>query len=185
MYIKQLFEGEAFDMNGYCDFSSSAASAMAGKDLLLCVWNEDGSKLLAISGQKGLTINRSADSIEVSTKDTEGGWKSSIAGMKEWSIDNDGIYVKDDESHQALSKAFTDGDLVCVKVYDVKRGYGMLAGLASITDYPIEAPYDDAVTYSLTLSGVGALVDLRSSEYMAKIDADHATDVAPEGYTQG
>ena len=29
-----------------------------------------------------------------------------------------------------------------------------------ITDYPLEAPYDDAMTYSLTLEGMGALVDL-------------------------
>ena len=29
-----------------------------------------------------------------------------------------------------------------------------------ITDYPVEAPFDDAVTYSLTLEGMGALVDL-------------------------
>ena len=36
----------------------------------------------------------------------------------------------------------------------------MFGGLAIITDYPIEAPYDDAVTYSLTLEGMGALVDL-------------------------
>ena len=30
-----------------------------------------------------------------------------------------------------------------------------------VTDYPIEAPYDDAVTYSITLSGMGPLVDLQ------------------------
>ena len=36
----------------------------------------------------------------------------------------------------------------------------MFGGLAVITDYPIEAPYDDSMTYSLTLEGMGALVDL-------------------------
>ena len=36
----------------------------------------------------------------------------------------------------------------------------MFGGLAVITDYPIEAPYDDAMTYSLSLEGMGALVDL-------------------------
>ena len=51
----QLF---AFDGNNYCDFTSSAAKAIAGKDILLAVWSTDGSKLLAISGQQGLTINQ-------------------------------------------------------------------------------------------------------------------------------
>ena len=80
--------------------------------------------------------------------------------MKEWSIDTDGIYVKNDESHAILSAAFDAGDPVCIKVYDNKRKKGLFGGLAVITDYPIEAPYDDSVTYSLTFSGMGKLVDL-------------------------
>ncbi len=155
----QLF-AEGFDGGVYCDFNSSSAKAMAGKDILLAIYNADGSKLLAISGQQGLTINRSADSIEITSKDTAGGWKSKIAGMKEWSIDNDGLYVPGDESHTLLSKAFDNSDPVCIKVINGKTKKGMFGGLAVITDYPIEAPYDDAMTYSLSLEGMGALVDL-------------------------
>lgn len=158
-YNLQLFAG-GYDSNAYCDFSSTAAKAMAGKDILLAVWNLDGSKLLAVSGQQGLTINRTADSIEITSKDTEGGWKSKLAGMKEWSIDNDGIYVVESESHKALAEAFNESDPVCIKIYNNKTKKGMFGGLAIITDYPIEAPYDDAVTYSLTLEGMGALIDL-------------------------
>lgn len=149
-----------FDNNNYCDFTSSAAKVIAGKDILLAVWNTEGTKLLAISGQQTLTINRSADSIEITSKDTQGGWKSKIAGMKEWSIDNEGLYVPNDESHTILSKAFNDSEPVCIKVYNGKTKEGMFGGLAVITDYPLEAPYDDAMTYSLTLEGMGALVDL-------------------------
>ena len=150
----------AFDNNNYCDFTSSVAKAVAGKDILLALWSMDGTKLLAISGQQGLTINRSADSIEITSKDTAGGWKSKIAGMKEWSIDNDGLYVPSDESHTILSQAFENSDPVCIKVINGKTKQGMFGGLAVITDYPLEAPYDDAMTYSLTLEGMGALVDL-------------------------
>ena len=156
----QLF---ANDNNAYCDFSSTVAKALAGKDILLAIWNASGDKLLAISGQQGLTINRSADSIEITSKDTEGGWKSKIAGMKEWSIDNDGIYVPNDESHTILSQAFENGDPVCLKVVNGKTKKGMFGGLAVITDYPLEAPYDDSVTYSLTFEGMGKLVDLSLS----------------------
>ena len=153
----QLF---GFDSNAYCDFTSTAAKAVAGKDILLCIWSLDGSQLLAISGQQGLTINRSADTIEITSKDTQGGWKSYLAGMKEWSIDNDGLFVPNDESHKILSQAFNSGDPVCIKVVDGKRKVGMFGGLAVVTDYPIEAPHDDAVTYSITLSGMGELIDL-------------------------
>lgn len=154
----------AFENNLYCDFSGVATKAVAGKDLLLAIFNSDGTDLLAVAGQQGLTINRTKDSIEVSSKDTVGGWKSFIGGMKEWSIDNDGLWVGSDESHKALSKAFHDDELVCLKVINQKEETSLFGGLATITDYPIEAPYDDAVTYSITLQGNGPLTDLSDEE---------------------
>ena len=60
-----------------------------------------------------------------------------------------------------------------MKVVNGKTKKGMFGGLATITDYPIEAPYDDAVTYSLTLEGVGALVDLTATPAVP--------DTMPEG----
>lgn len=159
--ILQRFANDPYDGGAYCDFDATAASAMAGKDILLCIWDADGSNLLAIAGQQGLSINRSTDAIEVTSKDTEGGWRSKIAGMKEWSIDSDGVYVADDESHAALSSYFENGDLVCVKVVknDTNKT-GLFGGLAVISDYSIDAPYDDSVSYSITLEGNGALTDL-------------------------
>jgi len=144
----------------YCDYSA-AANAVAGKDILLLVY-DDNDELLAIAGQKSLTINRSADTIEVSSKDTEGGWKSNIAGMKEWSIDTDGLYIASDASMKKLAKAFADSDPVCLIVKNTKTDSYMFGGQAFITDFPLEAPYDDALTYSVTFSGNGALVDLSS-----------------------
>lgn len=144
----------------YCNYSAAAA-AVAGKDILLLVY-DDNDDLLAIAGQKSLTINRSADTIEVSSKDTEGGWKSSIAGMKEWSIDTDGLYIASDTSMQKLSKAFANSDPVCLVVKNIKTDTYMFGGQAAITDFPLEAPYDDALTYTVTFSGNGQLVDLSS-----------------------
>lgn len=140
--------------------SVTATNAIAGKDILLVIYTEDGTKMLAVSGQQGLTLNRSADSIEVTAKDTKGGYKAKIAGMKEWSIDNDGLYVPDDEAHKLLSSAFEGSNLVACKIINQKTKKGLFGGYAVVTDYPLEAPYDDAMTYSLTLDGAGPLVDL-------------------------
>lgn len=151
----------AFENNLYCDFSGTATKAVAGKDILLAIFDSTGTDLLAVAGQQGLTINRSKDSIEVTSKDTVGGWKSYIGGMKEWSIENDGLYVGDDASHKALTKAFNEDELVCLKVINQKEKKALFGGLAIVSDYPIEAPYDDAVTYSITLEGNGPLTDLQ------------------------
>lgn len=160
-----------FENNLYCDFSEGAVQAVAGKDIILAVFDSTGADLLAVAGQQGLTINRSKDTFEVNSKTTKGGWKSYLGGMKEWSIDNDGLYVADDESHKTLSKAFNDDELVCLKVLNQKTKKAMFGGLAIVTDYPIEAPFDDAVTYTATLSGFGPLTDLSDVE-----GADQAPD---------
>lgn len=168
-----MADSTAFDSNVYCNFNASSAKAIAGKDILLAIFSADGASLLAVSGQQGLKINRSADSIEVTSKDTKGGWKSKISGMKEWSIDNDGLYVPSDDAHKALGAYFENGDPVCIKVINGKTGKGMFGGLAVLTDYSLEAPYDDSMTYSISLDGNGPLVDLStlSAEDDAKVTA--------------
>lgn len=148
-----------YEEQAYCNFDNSTTKAIAGKDIILAVFDATGTDLLAISGQQGLTINRSADSIEVTSKDTKGGWKSKIAGMKEWSVDNDGYYVPSHASHKALGTAFQNSDPVCIKIVNGKTKASMFGGLAYVTDYSIEAPYDDGITYSISLEGNGALVD--------------------------
>ena len=151
---------ENFDNNVYCEFPEAVAKA--GKDILLCLFTSDGTKLLAIAGQQSLTIKRSADTVETTSKDTKGGWKSQMAGMKEWSIDSDGAYVMGAESHKELQKYFESGDLMCIKIVDIKESKPLFGGLAVLTEYTLEAPYDDAMTYSCSIAGNGALVDLTS-----------------------
>lgn len=162
---------ENFDSNVYCEFPEAVAKA--GKDILLCLFTADGAKLLAIAGQQSLTINRSADTIETTSKDTKGGWKSQVAGMKEWSVDSDGAYIMGAESHKELQKYFESGDLLCIKIVDIKESKSLFGGLAVLTEYTLEAPYDDAMTYSCSLAGNGPLVDLTSlsTEDAAKVTA--------------
>lgn len=154
----------AFENNAYCDFSGGAAKAVAGKDLLLAIFDMTGEKLMAISGQQSLTINRDADSIDVSTKDTKGGWKSKIAGMKEWSIDTDGVHLPTDESTKTLNAAFENSDLVCLKVINQKTKESLFGGVAMISSYSINAGMDEAAGFDLTLEGNGPLVDLMDED---------------------
>lgn len=153
----------------YTELSGKLNKAIAGKDILLSIWDQTGSSLLAIAGQQGLTINRDKDTIEVTSKDSDG-WKQFIVGLKEWSVDNDGVYVRDHESHKKLKVLFESDDPFLIKVTNQKTQTDMFGGLALLTSYPIEAPYDDAVTYTISLQGTGALVDLE--------DEDNATPEA-------
>lgn len=107
-----------------------------------------------LGGQRNATLNRSSETIEVTDK-VSGGWKENLAGFKEWSIDCDGLYVVSDAAYLVLETAFSAGTAVDVEISDGTNIH--FSGKAYITDFPIEAPYDDAATYSLSLQGTGAL----------------------------
>lgn len=141
------------------DLKSRLKEVVAGKDLIMSLWDATGNQLLAVAGQQSLTINRDGDTIEVTSKDSDG-WKEFIMGFKEWSMDQDGIYVRNEASHKLIGKFYDDGDPILVKVTNQKDEYDMFAGIALITSYPIEAPYDDSVTFTMNMQGTGKLVDL-------------------------
>lgn len=125
------------------------AGAKRGLNVLVSIGSQK------VGGQRGATLNRGSETLDVSNKATEGGWKEFIQGAKEWSIDCDGILIAEDAGFTALETAYLAGNLVDIKIGD-EAGWGY-QGQAIITDFPIEAPYDDALTYSVTFQGTGAL----------------------------
>ncbi|MHC5291076.1 hypothetical protein CHCC14819_0440 [Bacillus licheniformis] len=108
-----------------------------------------------VGGQSGCTINRSMNVIETTDK-TSNGWVTKIGGTKEWSVEMDAFMIVGDAGYKLLSQAFKDRAEVDVECEIA----GILhQGKALISDFPIEAPQDDAVTFSITLEGSGELVE--------------------------
>lgn len=124
-----------------------------GIDFLVMVEQADG-VFVKVGGQRGATLNRSADTLETTSKDSDG-FKEFESAFKEWSIDADGLYVTDDIGFQALEDSFMNGTKL--KVQLATPSGEQYEGMAVITDLPIEAPYDDMATYSVTLQGSGKL----------------------------
>lgn len=153
-----------FEDKLYCDITSQATSYVAGKDILLCIFNNAGDKLLAVAGQQSVTINREKEIVEINSKTIEGGWKTKVAGIKDWSIESDGMYSPSDETHKLLSQAFENDEYVCCKVVDAKKKKPLFGGLALVQDLSLEAPLDDSMTFSISLSGCGKLTDLSATE---------------------
>lgn len=113
----------------------------------------EGDKFTLLAGQRGATLNRSSEAIDGTHKGSNG-WKENLAGTKEWSIECNGVFVTDDVAFAKLEQAFAEDMFVKVKISNGTWGY---EGQALITDFPIETPYDDAATYTVTLQGSGSL----------------------------
>ena len=107
-----------------------------------------------LGGQRGATLNQSTETIETTSKSSNG-WKTFESSFKEWSIDCDGLIPENDTAFSALKTAYGAGTAIEVSILD-KGGDGY-EGSAIITDFPLEWLYDDTATYSLTLQGTGPL----------------------------
>lgn len=133
-----------------------AGKKIAGVDVLVKVKGSDN-QFIAVGGQKGASLKRSAETIDVSDK-TSGGWSESIMGMKSWSLDCDGFVTLGDAGFKLIHEAFDNRVAldVEIKIGDTE-GY-TYTGKVVITDFPEEYASDNAVTYSLSLQGASPLV---------------------------
>jgi TP901-1 family phage major tail protein len=129
-------------------------SKISGMKVKLFVKDATTGKILA--GQRNATLNRSAETIDATSKDSEGHWQESIAGFKSYSIDADGAFVQDDVAYKILETAFLNSENVDVYL-EMPSGI-RYEGNATITDLSLEVPYDDLVSYSISLQGNGPLV---------------------------
>jgi TP901-1 family phage major tail protein len=140
----------------------STSSATVGKDYLLYVNTGTVAAPVwtLIGGQRGSSLGRTADSIDTSHK-TSGGWKSSKAGLRGWSIDLDGLVLLGDLGIEALETAFTEGKEVNIKFEYPDKKYR--TGWASITDFSFETPHDGEASLSGSLEGNGELSTLQDA----------------------
>ncbi|MDQ0976613.1 TP901-1 family phage major tail protein [Neobacillus niacini] len=128
-----------------------AGEKLAGVDVIV----KTGTPATAVGGQSGATLNRTLNLIETTDK-TSGGWVTKVGGTKEWSVEMEAFMIVGDSAFTALNTAWANREEV-----DVEMAIGsiLFKGKALISDFPIEAPLDDAVTFSITLEGTGALTE--------------------------
>lgn len=153
----EVAEDTGFDGGAYCP-TVTGTDAVNGNEILTCVFTADGSKLLAIDGEQEAKLSLEADTTSVSTKDSKGGWQVQHPTTRNWSIDLDVCQVKDAESQRELKRAFVEGTQLCMKqVYDDGEFTPYCGGSCFVTKYEEDAPSDDVMTVSVTLTGNGKL----------------------------
>lgn len=146
-----------FDSNAYCK-ASAGVGAVNGKEVLTCIFDSDGTNLLAVEGEQESKLSMEADTVEAATKDSGGGWKVQRPSVKSWSLDLDTVVVKDAAANLSIRKAFQDGTPLCMKqVYDNTEFTPICGGSCYVTKYEQGAPADDVATASVSLVGDGKL----------------------------
>ena len=140
--------------------NAKSNTATAGKDYLIYLntgATEENPTWTLLGGQRSGDLSRQADEIDASSKTTDG-WKSTIPGLKNWSLDLESVYLAGDAGAKFLEAAFMDCKQVHIKFEYPDKSY--VTGWASITECSLSTPHDDVATISGTLSGDGPLSEL-------------------------
>lgn len=111
-----------------------------------------------VGGQRNSPLNETADSIDASHK-ASGGWKVTIAGLKGWTSEYDGLVILDDEGLQAIHYCFRESKQVHVKLAYEDCRYR--TGWAFVTAYNEDNSHTGVQTLKVTLTGVGAISDIQ------------------------
>jgi TP901-1 family phage major tail protein len=133
---------------------------VAGVDVLLKVKDSATGTLTVVGGQTGASLSRSASTIDTSDK-TTGGWATSMAGLKSWSLDAEGFVSLGDEGQELLELAFENRETVFADIRigaDTNVDGITYTGEAVITKLDNEFGQSDAVTFSLSVEGASPLV---------------------------
>lgn len=144
--------------------AKTTAQPTVGKNYFIylnCGASEEAPEWVKVGGQRGGSLSRKADSIDASHKGS-GGWKTTLPGLKEWSIELDTLVMVNDEAIQALDAAFLVDQPVHLKFEFPDKSY--VTGWASITELSIDAPHDDVATYKGSVNGIGPLSELHPAD---------------------
>lgn len=137
--------------------TDATSTATAGKDYLIYLntgTTEAAPTWTLLGGQRSGDLNREADEIDASHK-TSGGWKSTLPGLRSWSIDLETVYLAGDIGAKFLEAAFLAGKQVHVKFEYPDKSF--VTGWGSITECSLSTPHDDVATLKGTISGDGPL----------------------------
>ena len=135
----------------------ATSTATADKDYLIYLntgTTEAAPTWTLLGGQRSGDLNREADEIDASHK-TSGGWKSTLPGLRSWSIDLETVYLAGDTGAKFLEAAFLAGKQVHVKFEYPDKSF--VTGWGSITECSLSTPHDDVATLKGTISGDGPL----------------------------
>ncbi len=132
------------------------SKAIAGKDTLLYVELAKDNWVL-FGGQKNSPVTQKADTLDASDK-TSGGWKKQIPGLKEWSIEYDGLYVLNDIATSIVEQAFLKGLAIHVRVEYANGSYKQ--GYAYVTEFSDSNAHDAIQTLKVSFNGYGEISTL-------------------------
>lgn len=130
--------------------------AQNGKDLLIKLDVSGEGDFETVAGLRATRISFNAETVDVTTLDSAGGWRELLsgAGVKTAAISGSGIF-KDTTTDERARQVFFDGETPAWQV--IIPDFGVVEGAFQLTSIEYSGDYNGEATYELSMASAGAL----------------------------
>ena len=127
-----------------------------GKDLLLKVDLTGDGQFETVAGLRATRISLNAETVDVTSLESAGGWRELLAGagVKSAAISGSGVF-RDAATDERARQIFLDGEMPEFQV--IIPDFGVVEGPFQISAIEYAGSYNGEATYELTLASAGAL----------------------------
>lgn len=127
-----------------------------GKDLLLKLDLSGAGQFETVAGLRATRISFNAETVDVTSLESAGGWRELLAGagVKSAAISGAGVF-RDESTDERARQIFFDGATPDFQV--IIPDFGIVQGRFLITSIEYAGSHDGEATYELALASAGAL----------------------------
>ena len=131
-------------------------TAQNGKDLLIKVDILGDGSFVTLAGLRATRISFNAESVDVTSLESQGGWRELLggAGVKSASISGSGVF-KDADTDERARQLFFDGEIPEFQV--IIPDFGTVEGPFQVTALEYAGTHNGEATFELALASAGAL----------------------------
>lgn len=130
--------------------------AQSGKDLLIKLDLTGGGQFETVAGLRATRISFNAETVDVTSLESQGGWRELLAGagVKSAAIAGSGVF-RDANTDERARQIFFDGEVPRFQV--IIPGFGIVEGPFQITAIEYAGSHNGEATYELSLASAGVL----------------------------
>lgn len=127
-----------------------------GKDLLIKLDLTGGGQFQTVAGLRATRISFNAETVDVTSLESTGGWRELLAGagVKSASISGSGVF-RDADTDERARAIFFGGEMPAFQV--IIPNFGVVEGPFQITGIDYAGSHNGEATYEMTLASAGAL----------------------------
>ncbi|SNS42882.1 phage major tail protein, TP901-1 family [Tropicimonas sediminicola] len=131
--------------------------AQSGKDLLIKIDMTGGGQFQTAAGLRATRISFNAETIDITSLESQGGWRELMAGagVRSASISGSGVF-KDAQTDERAREAFFAAETPMFQV--IIPDFGTVEGAFQITSLEYSGSHDGEATYEMSLASAGVLL---------------------------